>query len=248
MNKFNKIFNLIVDIGEILISCDADILRVIETMDIIAKSYDIKEFNSFIITNGLFVTATFDGVTLAKNKQIRSHCANLGKIESINSLSRKIASEHISIEEATEILENIKTQSIWPTYIKYLSAIIGCSTLTMLYKGTYIDGFVTVFVALFSYHFMQILIKKSVNSVLINLLTSVFITILAVITSKFGLCDNLDKVIIGSIMPLVPGILLTNGIRDITNNDFLSGIIRVIEAILIASSIAIGVGLVFNFV
>ena len=74
------------------------------------------------------------------------------------------------------------------------------------------------------------------------------ITVLAIIFTYFNIGDNVDKIIIGSIMPLVPGILLTNGIRDITNNDYLSGIIRVLEAILIASSIAVGVGMIFKFI
>lgn len=58
MNEFNRVFNLIVNIGETLITCDADTLRVIETLDFVAKSYNVDDFTSFIITNGIFVTAT----------------------------------------------------------------------------------------------------------------------------------------------------------------------------------------------
>lgn len=55
-----------------------------------------------------------------------------------------------------------------------------------------------------------------------------------------------DKVVIGDIMPLVPGIALTTSIRDFFNGDYLSGAIHMIDAILTAFSIAVGVGAVIT--
>ena len=60
-----------------------------------------------------------------------------------------------------------------------------------------------------------------------------------------GVGTNLDKIIIGGIIPLVPGIALTTGIRDIAGGDYLSGTIRIMDALLVAGSIAVGVGAVF---
>lgn len=61
-----------------------------------------------------------------------------------------------------------------------------------------------------------------------------------------GLACSLDKIIIGGIIPLVPGIALTNGVRDIAGCDYLSGTIRGIEALLIGAAIALGVGFVLG--
>ena len=52
--------------------------------------------------------------------------------------------------------------------------------------------------------------------------------------------------IIGSLMILTPGIAFTMGIRDFVHGDYLSGTIRMIDALLIAASIAIGTGLVLS--
>ncbi len=248
MKDFNRAFKLVVSMGEMLIECDAETLRVIDTMNIVSKSLGIEEFDSFIITNGLFATASSDGIVLAKNKQIRTHSSNLGKVEAINTLSRKIASHEVDLYEAEKILNSIKTQKIWPDYTTYFAAAIGCGALTGLYGGTYKDCILSAIISVFINGLLKYTRKKRLNGVLENLIASISITITAVFFMYLKLGDNVDKIIIGSIMPLVPGILLTNGIRDITNNDYLSGIIRVIEAILIASSIAVGVGLVFNFI
>ena len=58
-----------------------------------------------------------------------------------------------------------------------------------------------------------------------------------------GLPDHMDRIVIGSIIPLVPGYSLTTAIRDFFNSDYLSGLIHLIDALLIAFSIAVGVGI-----
>ena len=47
-------------------------------------------------------------------------------------------------------------------------------------------------------------------------------------------------------MPLVPGIALTTSIRDLFNGDYLSGAIHMIDAVLTAFCIAVGVGTVIT--
>ena len=47
-------------------------------------------------------------------------------------------------------------------------------------------------------------------------------------------------IIIGAIMPLVPGIAFTTSIRDIYNGDYLSGTIHLLDAIITAACIAVG--------
>ena len=63
-------------------------------------------------------------------------------------------------------------------------------------------------------------------------------------------CHLLDTeashAIIGTLMILTPGIAFTMGIRDFVQGDYLSGTIRMIDALLIAASIAIGAGLVLS--
>ena len=52
---------------------------------------------------------------------------------------------------------------------------------------------------------------------------------------------NANAAIIGALMVLTPGVALTMGVRDILNGDYLSGSIRLLDALLIAGSIAGGV-------
>jgi uncharacterized membrane protein YjjP (DUF1212 family) len=56
-----------------------------------------------------------------------------------------------------------------------------------------------------------------------------------------GLPLSMDKIVIGAIMPLVPGITFTTSIRDFHNGDYLSGTIHLIDALLTAICIAVGI-------
>jgi uncharacterized membrane protein YjjP (DUF1212 family) len=55
-------------------------------------------------------------------------------------------------------------------------------------------------------------------------------------------------VIIGPLMTLVPGVSLTNGIRDLISGELLAGSAKIMEALFIAIALAFGVGMVLQFV
>lgn len=74
------------------------------------------------------------------------------------------------------------------------------------------------------------------------MLGGIIASLFALLSVHFGLASHLDKIIIGSIMLLVPGIAITNAIRDTIAGDLLAGVSRALEAFLIAIAIAIGTG------
>ena len=51
---------------------------------------------------------------------------------------------------------------------------------------------------------------------------------------------HLDKIMIGDIMLLIPGLMTTNAIRDVLIGDTLSGVIRLIVSLLLAAALALG--------
>ena len=48
------------------------------------------------------------------------------------------------------------------------------------------------------------------------------------------------NIIVGALMPFLPGVAFTNGLRDYMAGDLISGNSRIAEALLFATSIAIG--------
>ena len=83
---------------------------------------------------------------------------------------------------------------------------------------------------------------------LVSIAGGVIITTLAICFRHLAHMEELriDGMIIGGIMPLVPGLAFVNAIRDIADSDFLSGTVRMIDAILVFVYIAIGVGVTLS--
>ena len=78
-------------------------------------------------------------------------------------------------------------------------------------------------------------------------LASLIIGLFAYLTVKIGLGHNLDTIIIGSVMPLVPGLLITNAVRDLMAGHFVSGVSKGAEAFLTAFAIGAGIAFVLTF-
>ena len=79
-----------------------------------------------------------------------------------------------------------------------------------------------------------------------NVLGGMLVSAICVLCYSLGLGDSLSHMIIGAIMPLIPGIPFTNGIRDLADGDYISGSVRLLDAMLTFICIATGVGLVIS--
>ena len=78
-------------------------------------------------------------------------------------------------------------------------------------------------------------------------LSATVIGIVAYLLTRWYLGVDIDNIIIGAVMPLVPGVAITNSIRDLLAGHLLSGMARGMEAILSAFAIGTGIALVFRF-
>ena len=82
--------------------------------------------------------------------------------------------------------------------------------------------------------------KKLMQKLLLKLVCSFVSCSLALLCVKYSLVHQVDKIIIGNVMTLIPGVGLTNAIRDLFVGDVNTGILRLIDAILLGSAIAAG--------
>ena len=69
--------------------------------------------------------------------------------------------------------------------------------------------------------------------------SSALVTALAFVAYRCGWIGTVDTIIIGNIMTLIPGIGLTNAMRDLFVGDSIAGLLRTFEAVLTALAIAV---------
>lgn len=234
-------------IGETLLENGADISRAQETMEIVAASFYVDEFNTYIITNGIFVNGVENGIEYrTKIKHIKNVIIHIGRISSLNQLSREISEGRCSIEEAFERIQNIKTMP----YVKLIIAMLCCglasASVCIFFAGSILDALSSFICGFFLEFLLYLFDKYKASGYLTYLLTSSIVSIFGILLFAVGLGNDLDKIIIGSIIRLVPGYSLTTAIRDFINRDFLSGIIRMIDVLLLGACMGMGIGVVIK--
>lgn len=240
----NKLLNISTYAGKIMLENGAETYRVEETIVRICLAFGVDSAESFVIPTGIIVSLTHDSETVTLVKRIRSRGVDLNKIDLINSLSRQAHS--MTLDELNEKLNDISSCNKYPNVVALISSGISAGCFSLLFGGNMKD-FCTAFIIGTLLKLMLNLCEKlDLNSFFINCLGGAFCALLAVIAMKLNLCSNLDKTIIGSIMLLVPGMLITNAIRDTIAGDFLAGITKASEAFLIAISVAVGTGSVLS--
>lgn len=231
--------------AQIILENGGETYRAEETIKFICKTYDVKEIDAIATPTGFYITVSQDGDnnhTIVK--RIRNRTINLQKINDVNNISRQIASHSISLEDALDNLEKIKNSNVEHKY-SLLYTGISSAFFTVLFGGGIFEFIVALFtgilISVISKHFEDLQSYQFFSSII----SGAVITLIAILSTTFSGLGNYNQIIVGSIMPLLPGLAMTNAIRDTIRGDLISGIARATEALLVASSLAAGAGLVF---
>lgn len=243
----DKILHLAGEAGKIILENGGETYRVEETILRICNAFGITEAESFVTPTGIMISVTYKyGQTISLVKRIKSRTVNLEKISKVNDLSRSIKDKGLTSEDVKERLKKINATKRYKDSTIILSACLVASFFTLLFGGSFHDFIVSFFIGGIIKYISLILGKVELNEFFINVLGGAIAAFLALTSVNFNLANQVDKVIIGSIMLLVPGLAITNAIRDTIAGDLLAGISRAVEAFLIAVAIAVGTGMVLR--
>lgn len=242
-----EILTLAVETGDALLRNGAEVYRVEDTVLHILKAYEITDCDVYVLSNGIFASANEnkdDACSMIRHVPLGS--THLERIAALNQLSREICSHDCSLRDAWERLEACKSIPTNKSIVKIFFCGLGSAGFGYLFGGTLLDAFVAFLIGMILQVFLIASDRHLESKFITNILGSGLVTLLSLLVLSLGVPIMQDKVVIGDIMPLVPGIALTTSIRDFFNGDYLSGAIHMIDAILTAFSIAVGVGAVIT--
>lgn len=231
--------------GQIILESGGEIYRVEETIVKILKSYAISEADSFVTPTGIMVSMTDEeGEIISIIQRVNKSTVDLEKVSLVNALSRQVSKEPLPLDDLEASLREIDHRSPYSVRFQLLMAALCGFSFTLLFGGSLWDAFFAILIGI-GVRVIQLETRKiKLNAIFINIIGGAFVALTA--TGLAGFIPdhaNLDKIIIGSIMLLVPGIAFTNAIRDTLMGDYLSGVSKGMEAFLIAVGIAIGAGI-----
>lgn len=239
-----EVLELALHAGHILLENGAEIFRVEETMSRICRHYGVHSFEQFVLSNGIFVTAGDDRERVfAKVQHIPVRGTHLDKVAAVNQLSRRIAEGKYTVQEAADELVRIQNMPDKSESMQILASGIGSAAFCCLFGGNALDSISALAAGILLYIYVLKISGPYLSKIVGNIGGGALVTLVCSVLYAVGFGEHLNYMIIGSIMPLIPGVAFTNAIRDVADGDYISGSVRMLDALLIFFCIAIGVGM-----
>lgn len=236
-----KVADIATCAGEILMSNGAEAYRVEETIKKICSSYGYLG-ECISTTTGVYISISDkDGELITSVKRIKQRRVDLYRVELINSFSRNLIDCPLSYEEAKRSLQNIYNAPNFSLRVRVAAACLTAFVYTLFFSGTVVDGLISAVISFGIYLMMEKLSEIGSFEFLDHFLAGFFIGAFSTLVQLALPEINKGNVITGAIIVLLPGVALTNGIKDLLFGDFVSGMAKFGEAILII--VAMGAGI-----
>lgn len=214
-----------IEIGKDMLENGAEISRCEDTVKRLLQSQKRQSINVFCISSLIIVQTEYS----TEIRRIKENNLNLFAIDEANSKSRAICSN-------TTHTPNINK---FPILSKIILTFLSTSSFCLYFGGSIYD-------AIFSGIIGLIISNTKINIPYVfprTLCYSVIGGFLCFIPCYIFSALHIDKIMIGTIMLLIPGLTIGNAIRDIMSSDIISGLMELTEAIFTAIAISIGYGL-----
>ncbi len=245
---YRKLLNMASLAGVLMISSGAETHRVEDTMQRILSTTNFEHAEAMVFPTGFVVTLSDpSSVNLSITERVPGVSNNLGRVADVNQVSREFCSGKITLDEAIAKLNEIKNKRRYTNLMILLGYILASCGFCVMFGGNFGDAICTLFCGL-AVGFVNIYLGPKIGKGFVTcIVASAVVTVTAVIVAflsrqLFDISLQAQCMIIGGIMPLVPGLAMTNAARDILHGDHLSGGARAIEAFCVAAMVAVGVG------
>lgn len=240
-----KLMEIALKTAEILITSGAEIFRVEDTVTRICHCY-AADSDIIVIPTGIFISIRQQGEIEAVTsvRRIKQRTVDLYRIELVNTFSRSLEKSLPDYDEAMERLTAIENVKRYNLPLRYAAAGIAPFVFTVLFGGGVGEGIVSIFIGLLIY-LVTGLISKAGFFPFFELFAAGIIAGLGSLAALIFYPDfNQYKIIIGALMMFLPGVAMTNSVKDALYGDWVASLSRMGEAIFIAVALGAGVGFV----
>lgn len=235
------ILSLAMDIGKSMIKCGAEIDRVEETIIRICHAYGMKKTEVFSIVSMINVTTVdAEGHAFTQSRRVYSYATNLGRLERLNSLSRSICSGNLDLQQAKEELEEISSEKNGFHVTACIGSVLAAGGFAVFFGGSFKDCIAAMPIAVMIYLMNTYIKARGMSKLFYTALCSVVSGFLAIFFVRIGFADNPAMIMIGDIMLIIPGVILINSIREMLCGDLMSGMLRLLESLILSITIACG--------
>ena len=231
----------------LILESGGETYRAEETAEKMCRGFGIHSVDVLALPTGATITIrSEDGSTMTRVARVNKRGINLSRIDECNRVSRKVFRGKFSAEEALKALEKINADKPFSQTVMLIACALSSGFFAIMLGGRWPDFFVALVCGLMTQTVLPFLAKRSVPSVLSSMIVSFLVTFIALLSEAWFPQVLIEPVISGSVMPILPGLAMTNAIRDTIRGDLVSGGARTVDAALCATLLAAGVGIMMS--
>ena len=237
-----RLLSKVLEILKMMTEAGAEIYRVEESASRIFSAYGVKNADVYATTSNIIVSLELDDGTIkTHSRRIGSIATDIERIDRLNSLVRCICEQKLDTPQIDKEIEYIKGTPTYPTIVNILFYGIIAGAFYFFFGGrNIVELLFSAGIGLITGVITALLGKANTNKFMVKFLCSLTACLIIFTLKSFSVVTSVDNIIIANIMTLIPGIGLTNSLRDLFVGDSVSGILRLIEVALLALAIACG--------
>ena len=242
-----QFLNFCCEMSRHLIRNGAEIYRVEESASRMLAAYGYEDIEVFAIPPCVIITVRDACRNYTKSVRVKGSVNNLDRLDRLNDLCRRVCAEKPGVEEAMEQLRTILAAPAYSPQTSYFFYGFAAALFTLFWGGTAADAVIAFACGLAVKRTISSMGRMNANIFFTYVCASMFLVLAPLGLAYLGFGIHMDKIIIGAIMLLVPGLAITNVMRDVLAGDFVTALTKFAEVLIVAMAIAIGIAIPAGF-
>ena len=230
-------FRLVCLAAQMVLENGGETYRVEETALRMARGFGLEDVSIVAFPTSIFVSA--GGYTQVR--RITHRGTNTSRLARINDVSRRVEHCEMNAEDAERLLQAIADDPGWRQITLSIACGVAAAFFSLMFGGTLGVMLVSFVIGVINMAIQPLFSHMAMGALFGNFSGGFITAALAQIAAMLVPYGDVNAAIIGGIMPLLSGLLMTTAVRDTVYGDLVSGVTRAVEALLLAGSVALGV-------
>ena len=247
ISDYDALLNTAASMGVQMLESGAEAYRVEDSLQRFCRAYGVEVSEIFAIPSLLIVSfCDPEGHSHTRVRRLYHLGTDLWQVDRLNSLCRRVCQSCPPFSQVDGELAALAGQGGYPPAFQMAGFAFAAACFALLFGGTLRDALCALAAGVSIYLVKRPMERRRTNGFFVNAVCSMTAALVAVAEVSLGLGQNLDLIIIGAFMGLVPGVAITNFMRDVLAGDLFSGITKLAESLLTATAMAVGAGMALS--
>lgn len=247
MIDYDALLNTASTMGVGMLESGAEAYRVEDSLLRLCRAYGAETGEIFAMPSLLIVSLCDpDGHSHTRIRRLYRRGTDLRRVDALNNLCRNLCQRTPPFAQVDEELSRLAAEPGFPPILQIAGFAFVAAFFTPLFGGDFFDALCALAAGAAIGLLKLPMDRHGTNSFFVNTVCSMVAALVAVAGVKLGMGHHLDKIIIGAFMGLVPGVAITNFMRDVLAGDLFSGITKLTESLLTATALALGAGIALS--